>query len=114
MLRWSQMTFFPDAMPPATVPAFRPRNPTRRVCSEGDAPAGGWSDVETHFTDVKLDHYPLAPGMQGRFLSPGIQVRAGELRNKHGNGGRSIQLDRCHALDSGGDTVCAYSPRPAA
>jgi hypothetical protein len=59
------MTLFPDAMPPATVPAFRLRNPDRRVfvCFEGDAPAGGWWDVEDHFSAVMPEHYPLAPRM---------------------------------------------------
>ena len=40
-----------------------------------------------------------------------VQVLAGERRDNHDDGRRPFQLDRCHALDTGGEAVRLYYPR---
>jgi len=47
----------------------------------------------------------------GQFPSAAIQVLAGEQRDNHDDGRKPFQLDRCHALDSGGEAVRLYYPR---
>lgn len=47
----------------------------------------------------------------GQFPSAAIQVLAGEQRDNHDDGRKPFQLDRCHALDTGGEAVRLYYPR---
>ena len=47
----------------------------------------------------------------GQFPSAAIQVLAGEQRDNHDDGRKPFQLDRCHALDAGGEAVRLYYPR---
>jgi hypothetical protein len=47
----------------------------------------------------------------GQFPSAAIQVLAGEQRDNHDDGKKPFQLDRCHALDTGGQAVRLYYPR---
>lgn len=47
----------------------------------------------------------------GQFPSAAIQVLASEQRDNHDDGRKPFQLDRCHALESGGDAVRLYYPR---
>lgn len=47
----------------------------------------------------------------GQFPSAAIQLLAGEQRDNHDDGRKPFQLDRCHALDSGGEAVRPYCPR---
>jgi hypothetical protein len=47
----------------------------------------------------------------GQFPSAAVQVLAGEQRDNHDDGRKPFQLDRCHALDTGGETVRLYYPR---
>jgi hypothetical protein len=46
-----------------------------------------------------------------QFPSAAIQVLAGEQRDNHDDGSKPFQLDRCHALDTGGEGVRLYYPR---
>ena len=46
-----------------------------------------------------------------QFPSAAIQVLAGEQRDNHDYGRKPFQLDRCHALDTGGEAVRLYYPR---
>lgn len=46
-----------------------------------------------------------------QFPSAAIQVLAGEQRDNHDDGRKPFQLDRCHALDTGGEAVRLYYPR---
>lgn len=54
----------------------------------------------THLTEV-LSQFPSAA----------IQVLASEQRDNHDDGSKPFQLDRCHALDTGGLAVRQYYPR---
>jgi hypothetical protein len=47
----------------------------------------------------------------GQFPSAAIQVLAGEQSDNHDDGTKPFQLDRCHALDTGGEAVRLYYPR---
>ena len=47
----------------------------------------------------------------GQFPSAAIQVLAGEQRDNHDDGRKPFQLDRCRALDTGGEAVRLYYPR---
>jgi hypothetical protein len=47
----------------------------------------------------------------GQFPSAAIQVLAGEHRDNRDDGNKPFQLDRCHALDTGGEAVRLYYPR---
>lgn len=46
-----------------------------------------------------------------QFPSAAIQVLAGEQRDNYDNGRKPFQLDRCHALETGGEAVRLYYPR---
>jgi Protein of unknown function (DUF2889) len=54
----------------------------------------------THMTEL-LSQLPSAA----------IQVLAGEQRGNHDDGRKPFHLDRCHALDTGGEAVRLYYPR---
>ena len=47
----------------------------------------------------------------GQFPSAAIQVLAGEQRDNEDTGRKPFQLDRCHALDTGGEAVRLYYSR---
>ncbi len=47
----------------------------------------------------------------GQFPSAAVQVLAGEQRDNHDDGRKPFQLDRCHALETGGEAVRLYYPR---
>jgi hypothetical protein len=47
----------------------------------------------------------------GQFPSAAIQVLAGEQPDNHDDGTKPFQLDRCRALDTGGEAVRLYYPR---
>jgi Protein of unknown function (DUF2889) len=47
----------------------------------------------------------------GQFPSTAIQLLAGERRGNHDDGMKPFELDRCHALDTGGEAVRLYYPR---
>jgi len=60
----------------------------------------GGVDGCTHLTEL-LSQFP----------SVAIQMLAVEQRDIHDDGGKPFQLDRCHALETGGEAVGLYYPR---